>query len=140
MQRIDPMTSHDVMTKPNLPGHALVAAAVSLCVGVLAFELIFGDNGFVSLLVHPVVVTLVPLVMRTRRWPRVFAAVLVAPMATYIFSVGIFYAPAMLLLIIAACLPPRIDWDDMYTAALAEHDTPDAPAVPASPRPDRLQP
>ena len=128
------------MTKPDLPGHALVVAAVSLCVGVLAFELVFGDNGFVSLLAYPVIVTVVPLVMRTRRWPRVLAAVLVAPMATYIFSVGIFYAPAVLLLIIAACLPPRIDWDAKHAAARADHDTPDAPASPARPRTDRLQP
>jgi len=107
-------------SRPNLPGHAFVVAAFALCCVVFIAEHILGDNGFVSLLLYPVVAALIPLIIRTRRWPRIVAAVLIAPMATYIFSVGIFFAPAVILLLIAACATPRITWDAKYAEALAD--------------------
>lgn len=74
-----------------------------------------------SFLLYPVVAALIPLTIRTRRWPRIVATALIAPMATYIFSVGTYYAPAVVLMFIAACATPRIDWDAKYAEALAAH-------------------
>ena len=104
----------------NLPWHGFVVAAFALCTAVFFLELLFGAVGFVPLLLYPVVAALIPLLLRTRRWPRIVATVLIAPLSTYIFSVGLFYAPATLLLLLAACAPSRIDWDAKYATALAD--------------------
>jgi uncharacterized membrane protein len=58
--------------------------------------------------------------IRRRRWPRIVAAVLVAPIATLIFSIGLFYVPAIALMGIAAMAPPPVDWAAEHARAQAQ--------------------
>lgn len=64
-------------------------------------------RGVIGILAYPVVLALVPALIRRRRWPRIAAAILMAPLGLLVFSVGLFYWPAIALMVVAAAAPTR---------------------------------
>jgi type II secretory pathway component PulF len=57
--------------------------------------------GILGLISWPAVVATLPLVMRRRRWPRLAALLLMLPVVALVFSIGPFYAPVALLLLLS---------------------------------------
>jgi hypothetical protein len=107
------MTTTDEKTERRpLPWHGLVVASflvATLASSFFALVVLADNPNSWPLLLYPVVVLGVPVLIRRRRWPRIVAAVLVAPIATLIFSIGLFYVPAIALMGIAAMAPPPVD-------------------------------
>lgn len=101
---------HKESQRPPLPWYGFVVASFAVILLASGVNVIFIPENW-ALLAYTVIVASVPVGLRRRRWPRVVATVLIAPLATFIFSIGLHYLPAIVLMGIAACAPPRVDWE-----------------------------
>lgn len=109
----------DQRQRPALPWYGFVVASFVACLLASGLNVVFIPENW-PLLLYPVIVAALPTWLRGRRWPRVCATVLLAPLATFIFSIGPFYVPGMVLMAIAAMAPPPIDWDAAYAEAQSD--------------------
>lgn len=117
---------HESPRRLPLPWYAFVVASFVTAMLASGFLLFTVPENW-PLLLYPVVVASVPLWLRRRRWPRVLAAVMLAPMATFILSIGLFYVPAIALMAISAFATRRHETEAAVVADRYLHSLRDKP-------------